>query len=108
MYGSFRYYGHENPKERKGYYNDDYLDPDIVFFDDDNDPNEEEPARRGWSEVAVEVFRSPNWLLKDRFSNIHVVANTPMYDESLDELRRTLDSYLSVVREYPFLGTSML
>jgi len=34
-----------------------------------------------------------------------LLANTPMYDESLDELKRTVESYLGVVREYPFLGS---
>lgn len=84
-----------------GYYQDDYLDPDIVYRDEDS----ADPAKKGWADVHVEVFRSPNWLLKDAQSEVHVAANTPMYDESVDELRRTVDSYLAVAREYPFLGS---
>jgi hypothetical protein len=80
----------------------------------------------------LQVFRDPNWIIKDENSKIYTAANTPMYDESLgiflvpiylihlfilftysssyfkDELIRTIESYRACVREYPMLEPTFL
>ena len=98
IYGSIRYMTAENRREKMGYYNDDYIDPEMVYDDDD----------REWKDVEVEVFRDPNWILRGDKSPIITAANTPMYDETLDELKRTIDSYIGLVREYPTVEPTFL
>lgn len=111
IYGSFRYMTSENQREKignsghvmffklnAGFYNDDYIDPDMVYDDDD----------REWKDVEIEVFRDPNWILRGDKSPILTAANTPMYDETMEELRRTIDSYINLVREYPTVEPTFL
>jgi hypothetical protein len=111
IYGSFRYMTSENQREKigtknimmrnsfcLGFYNDDYIDPDMVYDDDD----------REWKDVEIEVFRDPNWILRGDKSPILTAANTPMYDETIEELRRTIDSYIALVREYPTVEPTFL
>lgn len=70
----------------------------MVYDDDD----------REWKDVEVEVFRDPNWILRGDKSPILTAANTPMYDETMEELRRTIDSYIALVREYPTVEPTFL
>ena len=98
---------------RIGYYNDDYIEEKDYDKDLPNLPSEVQIEVRNFQIMRIllltlKVFRDPNWIIKDENSKIYTAANTPMYDESLDELIRTIESYRACVREYPMLEPTFL
>eukprot|EP01130_Rhizamoeba_saxonica_P017438 TRINITY_DN8451_c0_g1_i1.p1 TRINITY_DN8451_c0_g1~~TRINITY_DN8451_c0_g1_i1.p1 ORF type:complete len:871 (+),score=146.17 TRINITY_DN8451_c0_g1_i1:193-2805(+) len=100
IYGSVRYIRYEKKREKEGFYKDDYMGG----FPDRNS----DPATSGWDDIEVEAFRDPDWILRDHESTVLVAANTPMYDENLASLAKTIESYINLVREYPYIEPTFL